>query len=622
MRKFLLLIAVVFCMVLRLAAQETCACGLLPPTAAVTLLRTADSADFYQKVNPLKSGTSLECQAWAYRYEVDYLISRKKLPAALSILDSLEKLLRRLNCTDAMRQEWLLAAANYSKAAQDYENLSNNAFQALELAETRKDEAGQFKAITYIVHLFTRQHQDEKNWPYVKRAEALVLALPDDEQLATRYNWLAFEYEKKYTLTQRQSLMDTAVGYARKAQPAALQQGDFAELARCYRVFESDAYSRGKYQLAIGYIDSAIHYLQQLKTPANPASLYFTKAWDYMDLKNYKEAERWQDTSIYYAEKYEGRTPATMSLYGEAARLFETTGNLTRSLELYKTYTKIKDSVFDQQRLEKINELEQKYTKAKDEKTIRELAQQRSIYLLAALAFLLAAVAIAFYLRQQRLRHKKNILETEQRLNRARMNPHFFFNSLTALQKYALQQKDVQAMAGSLSRFSAIMRETLESTYKEYVSIEHEMAFLQQYLEVQRMRLPNSFTFSVSAAPELEIDELQIPSMILQPFLENSIEHGFAGLDRAPLLQVQFSKEGSMLQILIRDNGKGLGQGLQEPNEHISRALQIIQDRLYLLNLKQKSKAGYQLLADPSGVGVQVVIRLPLLYTDTLNAAT
>ena len=620
MNKTLVLFTVLSLLFLQASAQSGCDCSALPATTASRLLRTADSVAFFSVITPIKAGTDVNCQATALRYEAEYLISRKKLPSALTAIENLEKLINSSSCKDQLRMEWNLQSAGYSKATQDYEHLSQYAFKALELAESLKDKAGQFRSITYIVFLFTRQRQEEKNWDYVKRAEQLVIQLPEDDEKAIRYNWLAFEYERKYTLTQRIGLLDTALRYSQIARDAAILVPDNLQIARSYRVFESSAYNRGDIRKALLYIDTALLFLQRVEIPANPSSLYFTKAWDHMDLKEYKEAERWMDSCLYYGEKFEGRTPATMNLYKEAANLFETAGNLTHAIASYKTYSQIKDSVFNQQRLEKINELEQKYTKAKDEKTIKELAQQRSIYLLAALAFLLAAVAISFYFRQQSLKHKKNILETEQRLNRARMNPHFFFNSLTALQKYALQQKDVQAMAGSLSRFGAIMRETLESTYKEYVSIEQEMEFLQKYLEVQKVRLPASFTYRVTAASELDIEALQIPSMILQPFVENSIEHGFATIDWQAILEIRFSIEGNELCIQINDNGRGFEEGKVEQNEHISRAMQIIQDRLYLLNQKLKSKAGYKVMPNPYHRGVTVQIYLPLIYPENIKA--
>jgi LytS/YehU family sensor histidine kinase len=271
--------------------------------------------------------------------------------------------------------------------------------------------------------------------------------------------------------------------------------------------------------------------------------------------------------------------------------------------------------------------MEQKYKKTENERTIKELAQQKRIWILLAIAGLLALVALVFFIRQQSLKNKKTILETEQRLNRARMNPHFFFNALSSLQKFALKENDGQAMASNLSRFSNIMRETLESTYKEYVTIEQEMEFLVEYLEVQKIRFPQTFSYEVTAADNLEIDELHIPAMIIQPFVENSIEHGFAGVDYPGNVRIRFTSENKELLIEIKDNGKGLNTGIKEnkaalpaDNEHISRASQIIKDRIYLLNIKLKTKAGFSIdnaFADesnPSGNGVVVKIHLPLIY--------
>ena len=200
------------------------------------------------------------------------------------------------------------------------------------------------------------------------------------------------------------------------------------------------------------------------------------------------------------------------------------------------------------------------------------------------------------------------------------MNPHFFFNALTALQKAALTANDGQAIASNLSRFSHIMRETLENTYKEYVTIEQEMEFLTEYLEVQKIRLPQSFGYEIQAGKELEIDDLLIPSMILQPFVENSIEHGFAGVDHPGFVSIRFEMAGQELLIRIMDNGKGLGGGaVAAGGGHISRASQIIKDRIYLLNIKLKTKAGFRIDNNPDGNGVLVQIHLPILYKDQIK---
>jgi LytS/YehU family sensor histidine kinase len=113
--------------------------------------------------------------------------------------------------------------------------------------------------------------------------------------------------------------------------------------------------------------------------------------------------------------------------------------------------------------------------------------------------------------------------------------------------------------------------------------------------------------------------------MIIQPFVENSIEHGFVGVDYAGKIAIHFTKDNKELLIQITDNGKGLSNVAKENNEHISRASQIIKDRIYLLNIKLKTKAGFSIdnaqhPADNStGSGVIVKIHLPLLYKNQTN---
>jgi hypothetical protein len=108
------------------------------------------------------------------------------------------------------------------------------------------------------------------------------------------------------------------------------------------------------------------------------------------------------------------------------SRIGEVRGDYKKAYEYKELERSITDSVRNVEKTTAVGELEKKYNQAKNELTIKELAQQKQIYLLAAVAGLLAAIAIGFFLRQQSLRHKQKILETEQRLNRARMNPHFF----------------------------------------------------------------------------------------------------------------------------------------------------------------------------------------------------
>ena len=268
-------------------AQSGCNCNQITEPQIDELISNNDSSAIYQTINKLKQSTDKICRIIAYNIEVDYLIPKKKLTEALVVIQEQEKHINELPCKKELAILSYLNYANHSKFSQNYEALSAYAFKALEAAEALNDKQKELKAIAYIVHLNTRQNQDEKNWTYVKRGEKIILALKDEYNIASNYNWLAFEYEQKFSQTERRGLMDTAMIYSAKALGEAGKKSNYVEITRCYRLFESNAASKENYRAAVGYADSAIFYLKKIRVPANPAALYLTKALDYKDLKEF-----------------------------------------------------------------------------------------------------------------------------------------------------------------------------------------------------------------------------------------------------------------------------------------------------------------------------------------------
>jgi two-component sensor histidine kinase len=621
MKSTILVFFLFFVVIQSLEAQSGCNCPGANMQQFDMLNEANDSAAVFKMINNLKSSADKNCIVSGFNMQIEYLLRRPATrDVALAVIQQQQAFISQIPCKDELITSNYIHYARYYRYKGDDENFSKFIFKALANAEKKRDMENELRAIINIVRLFNLQKQYDKSEAYLKRAEKIILTDKPDYRSAAHFNWLGQQYINRFVASKRKTLIDSGFAVAGKARDLGLRFKDYSQVAESFKLFESFATINKDIRKAIAYLDSALVYYNKTSVTQNYGSVYVAKAWHHVKLKEKTEAMRWMDTCLFYTEKYEHGTPASIDVYHEAARVFDSCNNPQRAFALFKTYEHLKDSIFKVQRAGKINELEQKYNKAKNEKTIKELAQQKSIYLLLALAGLLAVVAIAFFLRQQSLKHKKNILETEQRLNRARMNPHFFFNALTTLQKFALRDNDGQAMASNLSKFSNIMRETLESTYKEYVTIEQEIEFLNEYLEVQKIRFPQTFSYEVIADKELEIDELQIPAMIIQPFVENSIEHGFVGVDYAGKIDIHFTKDNKELLIQITDNGKGLNTTAKENNEHISRASQIIKDRIYLLNIKLKTKAGFSIDNNTTGNGVIVKIHLPLLYKDQTNA--
>ena len=228
-------------------------------------------------------------------------------------------------------------------------------------------------------------------------------------------------------------------------------------------------------------------------------------------------------------------------------RLYEVNklmGHKDVALNFHERMVKIRDSIRTLDVTETVNTLEKKYDQSENEKKINKLnyeketlhqqkeidkLQIRSLIGIVA-AIILLLIVIVFFYRQSVIKNQLNTIEIEQRLNRARMNPHFFFNALASLQNLSLSDSKKELVPGFISKFSKIMRQSLESTFNELDTIENEMSFLTDYLELQKLRSENRFSYEFELDDSIETNELLIPGMILQPFIENSIEHGFKNI--------------------------------------------------------------------------------------------
>lgn len=545
------------------------------------------------------------------------MLKIENLDSSEIYLKKAQELYKKTGCGEGvlMNNYKQLFQVYWSKS--DYPNAQEFALKFLHSAELEKNAYQQAMANTMIAITFYRTNQFDKGVSFADKAAELLPAITEDKQKQKILYFLSVRYITHYLNTKTKSSIEKSLKYNLQHLAISKKLKDTVEFSRSYFNLAGTQDESKNWKMAMAYLDSGYLFIDKTDS-IDLYDYHVNKSSLFLELKNYAAADLYADSALFFVKKTAHAVDIAVC-YDLIARIAQAKGNYKRALEYYNLDRSIKDSISNVDKTEAVTELEKKYNQAKNENTIKDLDKKKQLYLFLAIAGLLAAAAIGFFLRQQQMKHKKNILETEQRLNRARMNPHFFFNALTTLQKFALSENDGQAMASNLSKFSNIMRETLESTYKEYVTIEQEIEFLNEYLEVQKIRFPHAFTYQVSADKNLDIDELQIPAMIIQPFVENSIEHGFAGVDYPGDVTINFASENKELMIEIKDNGKGLNTTVKDNNEHISRASQIIKDRIYLLNIKLKTKAGFRIDNTESG-GVIVKIHLPLLYKEATKS--
>ncbi|MFN8354751.1 MAG: histidine kinase [Spirosomataceae bacterium] len=566
----------------------------------------------------LLKSEELICQAKGNELMASYLIFQADLSNAALFLQKAEQLYLQEACSEGQLMTIYKYWAQLYYTKSDFAKAQFYTFKLLhsaELAQNFYEEAG---SNTMIAQLFNQTNQANKGIIYSRRAVAL---LPQITNL-TQKNDILFKLSKRYLWhyqdTKTQSSLDSSELFSQQNIALSRQLNDKITIGKALNNLQGIEYEKGNLQKALVLLDSSFAYIEP-GDYNNLRTSFYDKADILLELGLFNQAAVIADSALVCDFKLKNDAYIA-DTYDLIARIAKAKGDYQKALKYSELSRSITDSIRTVERSKEVAELERKYNQAKNEKTIKELTQERSIYVLLALTGVLIAVVIGFFLRQQSLKHKKNILETEQRLNRARMNPHFFFNALTTLQKIAFRENSGQAIASNLSKFSNIMRTTLESTYKEFVTVEYEIAFLQEYLDVQKIRFPQAFSHEIRADDDIEIDEVLIPPMIIQPFVENSIEHGFKAIDYTGTILVHFQKQDTTLVIWIKDNGKGLTIREKKEGEHISRAIQIIEDRMYLLNSKLKTKANFHIENAPTYSGVVVKIQLPLLYkSDNLN---
>lgn len=214
---------------------------------------------------------------------------------------------------------------------------------------------------------------------------------------------------------------------------------------------------------------------------------------------------------------------------------------------------------------------------------------------------------------------KKLLAESQLMALRAQMNPHFVFNCLNSIQECIVTQKYGEASL-YLNKFSKLFRSVLHNSGKLLITLAEEIEVLELYLSLEHMRFGKSFNYSIQVEEDMETDEILIPSMLVQPYVENALWHGLMHKENDRNLNISFRKlSEDVFQCVVDDNGIGRKKALElkeqqsKTKRHVSKGMSIAQDRVDLLQ-KQGHHAVLSIIdkhgADGNAAGTQVVIEL------------
>ncbi len=180
---------------------------------------------------------------------------------------------------------------------------------------------------------------------------------------------------------------------------------------------------------------------------------------------------------------------------------------------------------------------------------------------------------------------KRKMAELELQAVRAQINPHFLFNALNSIQNY-YSQHDERKGNQYLTSFAQFMRKTLNFSQEPWISLKDELGMLETYISLEQMRFKNTFTYKLIAGNGPDWEHIKIPSMLIQPYVENAINHGLRSLpEHTGILYITFRLEENVLICIIDDNGIGFEEaGKRRPKEHQSKGMHINRQRIETIN--------------------------------------
>ena len=245
------------------------------------------------------------------------------------------------------------------------------------------------------------------------------------------------------------------------------------------------------------------------------------------------------------------------------------------------------------------------------------------IFCILLITISILLIVYYFFRRYQQIKATELILEeTRTRAKEAelsalrnQMNPHFIFNSLNTIQNFVFK-KDVTKANYLLSKFSSLIRKSLNYSRLEAITIAEEIQFLEDYIELEKVRFPNLIKVNFEVDTKIDIELDKIPSLFLQPLIENSIKHGISKSNRLGEISVTFETlDNKYLKIFISDTGRGMTEKVKTDIKHVSLGHQILKDRVKILKSKGYPSTSFGVTKKTTALtpGYEVTLILPIL---------
>ncbi len=560
-------------------------------------------------------------------HRISYRLSEKDADGAYYYYEKVSKLSDSLNFTFGKS----LAQINLGILHYSYGNLvaSNNSFfQAIDYAE----ECGALRLKAVSLNNIGDNFKTLKS--YKKCRQYTYQAVEINKEIKA-WRGVAINYELLQECDLEEKLYKSARDNLEKGMPYALLANENYILSQFYLGF-------GKLNAIENRIDSALFYFGKAMGQAmvqndlrNKFQVYLAEA-EYLEKLPADRKIILLDSALSIAKRT-GYNEGISKAAEQLSLLYEKKKDKDSSLIFYHIYRTAFDSLFSENNRRNVLNNESEWLIRRKETENRHLLelsilQNRQIIfknalLVAVFILLFLTIVIAFFInksiqskkKRAEFLFKQKLAESQIQSLRAQMNPHFIFNCLNSIENFMMQNEKRKA-SDYMHKFALLIRTILESSRNELTTVLQDLEALKLYIDLEQMRFHNKFCYQENIDPDLLRGDYYVPSLLIQPYVENAIVHGMAHSDRADLkLTVSASLEDDYIKYVIKDNGIGRSQAADYNKlnklRHKSVGLKITEDRIHLYN-QEHSANGYVKITDlvdgnnnPVGTRVEVKIK-------------
>lgn len=542
-------------------------------------------------------------------HRISYRLSEKDAVESYNYYEQVSKLSDSLDFIFGKS----LAQINLGILHYNYGNLkaSNNAFfKAIDYAESCGAQRLKAVALNNIGDNFKTLKDYNKCRQYTN--QAIVI----NKQLSA-WRGVAINYELLQQCDVEEKLYEKAETNLEKGMPFALLADENYILSQYYLGFAKINAIENRRDSAISFFNKAMNQARVQSDLRNQFQVYLAQA-EYLSQLSPDDKLIILDSALGIAKRTrynEGiaKTAQQLSLVYEEKR------NKDSSLYFYHIYRTASDSLFSENNRRSVLNSESEWLIRRKETENRHLLelsnlQKRQIVfknalLIAVFILLFLTIIIAVFInksiqakkKRAEFLFKQKIAESQIQSLRAQMNPHFIFNSLNSIENFMMQNEKRKA-SDYMHKFALLIRTILESSRNELTTVVQDLEALKLYIDLEQMRFHNKFCYQENIDPELTRGDYYVPSLLIQPYVENAIVHGMAHSDRPDLkLTVSASLEGDYIKYVIKDNGVGREQAASYNTlnklRHKSIGLSITEDRIHLYN-QEHNASGYVKITD------------------------